>query len=200
MSYDKAMVKIKAIESFIKTYFDVIPQGRSLDVGCGPYGSMTKALKDIGFESHGFDYIDFVTDQAKKNHPDCSFFIADGTKPEEIGKGKFDFIIANVFYPIDNAKNLLEVKTLVENYFDILNPKGFFIIVTNRWKSKFEWHLPKLFKNCDILGPIYITPFLRMKQLIITKKIISLINLLCYIFFVRLLTKKMEALFIIRRY
>lgn len=98
-----------------------------LDLGCG-YGSYTDYFRSIGGDVVGVDGASSMIDIAKGRYPDCSFIVADITRPLSFENSSFDIIFCNqVLMDIEEVKNVFkECKRVLKPngifYYSIVHP------------------------------------------------------------------------------
>ena len=89
-----------------------------LDLGCG-YGCYTDYFRSIGGDVVGVDGAGAMIGIAKERYPDCSFLVADITRPLPFESDSFDIVFCNQV-----LMDIEEVKNVFEECKRVLKPKG----------------------------------------------------------------------------
>lgn len=97
---------------------------KCLDVGCAK-GHHTESFRKIGLIAHGLDYSDVAIELAKKEFPQCHFFVMDGFNPDL--KDQYDLIFFKGFSGM-NTHDLDFVSNMIEKYERFLKPNGCLVI------------------------------------------------------------------------
>lgn len=110
-------------------------KSKSLDIGCGAGGRITRLLNQYGFDYTGIDISNSMIEIAKELHPEEIFICADITnwQPSLNDNDKFDIIIAwdSLFHlPIEQHKPVLE------SIVQWLSNEGVFICTLGHTESK----------------------------------------------------------------
>ena len=101
-----------------------------LDLGSG-YGVYTDYLRSIGGDVIGIDGAQAMVDIAKEKYPDCTFMIADITRPLPFEDDSFDIVFCNqVLMDIENVETVLkECKRVLKSggilHYSIVHPAFF---------------------------------------------------------------------------
>lgn len=107
-------------QAIIKQRFKTLNGEKVLDLGCG-YGFYTDYFRSIGGISVGIDGAKAMLDIARNKFPDCSFSLADITRPLTFDSDSFDIVFCNlVLMDID------PIEKIIAECSRILKPRGVF--------------------------------------------------------------------------
>lgn len=121
-------LKEKKQSTILEKYYNCFAQGgtahpKILDLGCGA-GYDSKILKNLGAKVVGIDISDKLIEIAKKEVPECKFFVGDITD-KFTALGKFDGVICLATIIHVDIQNM---KKTFDNVADVLKKGGLFLI------------------------------------------------------------------------
>lgn len=104
------------------------PGGKVLDVACGG-GYMTDCFARMGFSATGFDMSEDAIAIAKREYPECQFFVGNGADPLSIlPPHEFDVVHIREFHPFTRLDDFDFQKAVISGYLQVLKPGGMLII------------------------------------------------------------------------
>ncbi|MCH7970929.1 MAG: methyltransferase domain-containing protein [Chloroflexi bacterium] len=120
--FDSGVIAVQEIMTKLEDQGIEITFERAMDFGCG-LGRLSKALAAKFEQVVGVDHSANMIEQAEQmvDLPNCEFVHSDGKRLDELGVGKFDFILSLLV--LQHAEKS-EIPFIVADLLDMLKPGG----------------------------------------------------------------------------